>query len=160
MCVFVCVCVCVCVCISAVFEISIRRCIITEIWRYEYRYSWPCIDIVAHVQQCEPRLIWIQEHRLKRRNPRNRATQLRNTEISARCDTYFCQPGNHMYARSLHWINALAFWKHRLASSLAISTSIFYYQKSEIQCSLMREREREREREGEMLCMYEWPLQQ
>ncbi len=132
---------------SAVFEISIRRCIVTEIWWYEYRYSWPCTDIVARVQQCEPRLIWIQEHRLKclttrfnltqrnttglpdikRRNPRNRASHLRNTEISAKCDTYFCQPGNHVYACSLHWINTLAFWKHWLASSLAISTSIFFY---------------------------------
>ncbi len=37
--------------ISAVFKILIRRCMVTEIWRYEYRYSWPCIDIVARVQQ-------------------------------------------------------------------------------------------------------------
>ncbi len=146
------------------FEISIRRCIVTEIWRYEYRYSWPCIDIVARVQQwTELNLntttlfkIWPQRNTtgltdIKRRNPRNRATHLHNTKISAKCDTYFCQPGNHVYVLSLHWINALAFWKHRLASSLAISTSIFYYQKSEIHQVFTYERERE------MLCMYEWP---
>ncbi len=38
----------------------------------------------------------------KRRNPRNRATHLRNTKISAKCVTYFCQSGNHVYARSVH----------------------------------------------------------
>ncbi len=36
---------------SAVFDTSIWRCIITEIWWYESRYSWPCIDILAWVQQ-------------------------------------------------------------------------------------------------------------
>ncbi len=30
---------------------SIRRCIITEIWRNEYRYSWPCTIIAARALQ-------------------------------------------------------------------------------------------------------------
>ncbi len=103
-------------------------------------------------------LIWPQRNTtglpdIKRRNPRNGATDLHNTKISAKCDTYFCQPGNHVYARSLHWINALAFWKHLLASSLAISTSIFYSQKSVIHQVFTYERERMKERERCCVCM-------
>ncbi len=146
------------------FDIWIRRCIVTEIWRYEYRYSWPSIDIVARVQQwtalnlntrtqfkmfnTNQCLIWSQ------RNTTGliRASHLRNTEISAKCDnvTYLCQPGNHMYALSLSTrINALTFWKHRLACSLAISTSIF----SDNCNSSTYERARERERERCCVCM-------
>ncbi len=49
---------------SAVFNISMRRCIVTEIWRYKYQNSWPCIDIVARVQQWNA-LNLKQEHRFK-----------------------------------------------------------------------------------------------
>ncbi len=130
------------------------------------------VSILWHVSRSGPHLIWKQEHSLKcltpmfnlaaeehncspdikRRNPRNRASHLRNMEISAKYDTYLCQP----YVRTLFplWINTLAFWKHRQAFTLAIITSIFYSQESVIHQVFTYESgggERERERE-----MYVW----
>ncbi len=101
-------------------------------------------SILWHVCSSGPSLIWIQEHCLKclttcliwpqrnttglpdikRRNPRNRATHSRNTDISAKCDTYFVNLATTC-TRAL----TRAFWKHRLASSLAISTLLFIIRK-------------------------------
>ncbi len=78
-------------------------------------------------------------------------------EISAKCgylSLLTWQP--YVHALSPQWIHALAFWKHRLACSLAISTSIYS------QCNLSsvhlweskRERERERARERERDAVY------
>ncbi len=127
---------------------------ISSIWQYEYRYCWPCIDIVARVQQCTALnlntgtpfrlfnkhqcLIWPQRNTtslpdIKRRNHRNGVSHLRNTEILAKCDTY-TQPC--VRALSPQWINALVFWKRRLACSLAISTSIYSQKSAEVNCLL------------------------
>ncbi len=96
---------------------------------------------------------------VNRSNTQNRACHLGNMEISAKCDTYLCQPGNHVHALSPQWIKALAFWKHQLDCSLAISTSI-YSQKSVIHPVLyltyIWERERERERERARDAVYVW----
>ncbi len=77
-------------------------------------------------------------------------------EISAKCgylSLLTWQP--YVHALAPQWINALAFWKHQLACSLAISTSICS-QKSVIYQVFTCERAkgRERERDAMYVCIF------
>ncbi len=69
--------------------------------------QWTTLNLTTRTlfnkHQC---LIWPQKNTtgltdIKRRNPRNRASHLRNTEISAKCDTYLCKPGLHQHLEVL-----------------------------------------------------------
>ncbi len=134
------------------------------------------VSILWHVSRSGPHLIWKQEHSLKcltpmfnlaaeehncspdikRRNPRNRASHLRNMEISAKYDTYLCQP----YVRTLFplWINTLAFWKHRQAFSLAIiHFNILFSGKCNSSSVHLWEWGGGRRGRGRERCMYELP---
>ncbi len=55
-------------------------------------------------------LIWLQRNTtglpaIKRCDPRNRASHLRNTEISAKCVTYLCQSGNYVHTHALSTVD-------------------------------------------------------
>ncbi len=131
------------------------RCV-TEIWRYENRYSWPCIDILARVHQwtalnlnrrtpfkifnkhrCLIWPKWPQRNTtglpdIKRRNPWNRASLVRITKYLPGVILFFVNLAT-MCTRALSTVNTRACFLKTLASlQLAISSSIFYSQKSVI----------------------------
>ncbi len=128
-----------------------------------YRYCGTCATmdrthlIWKHCLKCLTKfLIWPQRNTtglpdIKRSNPWNRASHSRNTEILYLLSVlliFLNLATICTHALSTQWIKVLAFWKHQLACSSVISTSI-YSQKSVIHQVFTYGRERE------MLCVYE-----
>ncbi len=164
---------------SAVFDASIRWCIVTEIWRYEYWYSWPCINIVARVQQWTALNLNIRtQFKMFNTNVKSgcRGTLLGcliQRDVIPETELPTCAIWKYLLSVLLIFVNLANISRKRALSTVDkhayflktpaslqfsdLNFDILLSEKCNSSSVHLWEREREPEKEREMLCMYELP---